>query len=208
MQQQLKIHRFLLAAWLIWSCSLAVHAKDGSLASAPPAYRFQSTSSLFDRPVVPVAAPVIQEYRPSSNASSAPFVIYRTSEARTSGVQFDYNISGGGSGGSGRHSGPQGPVFNTQMPQTIAFKTTSVLAPSADKPAVEASVPRLPKRRSSGWDDDPADSGDPIGVGSTPAPVGEPLVMLLMALLYGAYMCVRRVKKNNPRICKKASLHS
>ena len=49
--------------------------------------------------------------------------------------------------------------------------------------------------RKSGWDDDPDDNG--IGIVDNPTPVGEPLVLLLLALLYIA--CRTIIRKQTAR---------
>ena len=46
--------------------------------------------------------------------------------------------------------------------------------------------------RSALYDDDPGDN--PIGQIDDPAPIGEPLILLLLAALYGGYRLIKRKK--------------
>jgi len=53
------------------------------------------------------------------------------------------------------------------------------------------SLQQRPRKTPSPWDEEPDD--DPIGVVPNPAPLGEPLILLALALLYAICVGSRRV---------------
>ena len=69
------------------------------------------------------------------------------------------------------------------------FRTTSAYIPKVSvasfTPIADAAAQRNKARR--GWDSDPENEDDPIGVVPVPQPVGSPLVLLLMAVAYILY---------------------
>ena len=101
------------------------------------------------------------------------------------------------------------PVYNTAAPSVsdpdmnCTFRSTSAYVPSTPSgymsytPTVdqgEESLPYRAPRRVSPWDPPSEDDGSNMGGVANPAPVGEPLILLVMAVLYGLYRVYRRRK--------------
>ena len=96
----------------------------------------------------------------------------------------------------------QSPVMSVSP--SYQFHTTSVyrsgmtdpdFTPLADN--VRGGAPgHILRGNGTGWnwgdDDDPGDN--PIGQIDDPAPIGEPLILLLLAALYGGYRLIKRKK--------------
>ena len=95
-------------------------------------------------------------------------------------------------------------VYHTAVTPSYQFRSTSVYSssfsndnstfvPLADDPYASPG-PRKGPRKSSPWDEDPEEGGNEIGVVDDPTPIGEPLVLLLLAALYGGYRLMKRKK--------------
>ena len=83
---------------------------------------------------------------------------------------------------------PQAPACTFRSTSTYSSGLSgSAYAPTVSAP-FEASAPNR-ARQWSPWDEDGDPSADPVGV----VPVGEPLCLLLMALLYVAIRLRRRI---------------
>ena len=97
-------------------------------------------------------------------------------------------------------------VYHTAVTPSYQFRSTSVYSssfsnnssfvPLADDPYASPG-PRKGPRKSSPWDEDDPETGgsNEVGVVEDQAPVGEPLVLLLLAALYGGYR-LRKRKEN------------
>jgi len=98
------------------------------------------------------------------------------------------------------------PVYNAAEPSlsdgelNYTFHSTSVYVPSTPSGYMsytptfdqgEESLPYRAPRRVSPWDPPSEDDGTGMGV---LAPVGEPMILLVMAVLYGLYRVYRRRK--------------
>ena len=82
------------------------------------------------------------------------------------------------------------PTLSTDMQPAYQFRSTSAYNPTVNvtvyTPGCSSPAPAGPKRaKKSIWDDD-EEEGNPSGqgVGNVDTPVGEPLILLLFALLY------------------------
>lgn len=95
-------------------------------------------------------------------------------------------------------------VYHTAETPSYQFRSTSVYSssfsndnstfvPLADDPYASPG-PRKGPRKSSPWDEDPEKGGNELGVVDDPTPIGEPLVLLLLAALYGGYRLMKRKK--------------
>lgn len=95
-------------------------------------------------------------------------------------------------------------VYTTAAAPSYQFRSTSVYSssfsndnstfvPLADDPYASPG-PRKGPRKSSPWDEDPEKGGNELGVVDDPTPIGEPLVLLLLAALYGGYRLMKRKK--------------
>lgn len=95
-------------------------------------------------------------------------------------------------------------VYHTAVTPSYQFRSTSVYSssfsndnstfvPLADDPYASPG-PRKGPRKSSPWDEDPEKGGNELGVVDDPTPIGEPLVLLLLAALYGGYRLMKRKK--------------
>lgn len=92
--------------------------------------------------------------------------------------------------------------YHTATAPSYQFHTTSVYTSVVENPtfspvAVDpysSSSPHRSLRKAALEDDDDEDDpeGDPIGQIPDPAPIGEPLVLLLLAALYGGYRLIKR----------------
>lgn len=103
-------------------------------------------------------------------------------------------IMGGGSSHTGSSGGGSvrsyAPAFSSSAAPSFRFQTTSAfLSPDNETPSGITMGNRAPQRRAGSWDD-PED--DPIGGVPDPLPVGEPLVLAVMAMLYGVVIYLRR----------------
>lgn len=87
------------------------------------------------------------------------------------------------------------PAFTEDIVPAYDFHSSSSYATTAAELAGGMTY-RAPRR--SLWDD--PDDYDPIGGVQDPQPIGEPLVLAIMALLYGAVLYLRRRREltNNP----------
>ena len=86
------------------------------------------------------------------------------------------------------------------MPPAYRFKSTSAYSPVLGEspysseifsPLAKSPTPR-PNRVGGPWDDDDYENDNPTGVVDDPLPVGEPLVLLVMASLYFLFIVIRR----------------
>ena len=100
---------------------------------------------------------------------------------------------------TGSSSATYTPKTTQQMSPTYQFRSTSVYLPEGSytsyTPMVSAPFDNGARRngpRRDMWDDEPDDEG--IGEVADPAPVGSPLCMIVMALLYLIYQR-RKLKK-------------
>ena len=94
---------------------------------------------------------------------------------------------------SSYESAPPSYCFRSTSAYTSVVGNTTSFTPLADDPY--AGIAKIGGMRRDGnpWDlDDPGEDDDPIGVVADPAPVGTPLVMLLMALAYIGLRIYRR----------------
>ena len=81
---------------------------------------------------------------------------------------------------------------NDQSPTTYRFRSTSagtltvssIYTPQISDPFATSLTRNKAKRDGNPWDDEPGEDDDPIGVVPDPAPLGEPLVLLLFAFLF------------------------
>lgn len=93
---------------------------------------------------------------------------------------------------NGRYSRTYSPVFDQDVSPTFNFQSTSPYSSPVGSASSGMTTQSGPRRASGFSWDDPED--DPIGVLPN-IPVGEPLVLLMMALLYVLYrMHKRRVR--------------
>ena len=84
------------------------------------------------------------------------------------------------------YANPTSPTYQFRSTSVYysSFRDNSTFVPLADDPYAGNGQRKGP-RRSSPWDEDPeTGGGNEIGVVDDPVPVGEPLIMLLLALLY------------------------
>ena len=110
-----------------------------------------------------------------------------------------YGASGGGAAASSFTTGSSynrtavQPTYQFQSTSafSIPTSTTTTFTPLADQ---AANGPRSGRIRKGGnpWDEDPGDDDNPIGV--VPEPIGSPLVLLALAMLYLALRLYRRRK--------------
>ena len=88
------------------------------------------------------------------------------------------------------------PVMSEDVRPTYEFRSTSSYTATTGRgSAAPISAPYSSSpRRSSPWDEPGDDNGDPTGpgLGNVDTPVGEPLVLLLLAMVYGLIMGWRR----------------
>lgn len=185
------LYRCLLAAWLVLSCGLPAYALQDVSCAAPPTYHFRSTSvSYSSRVPVATYTPEVRTFKPNANggAMTTPFT-YRVSS------QGPSVVGGGGNAGGGvsyRSSGSsRGIIYGTgsvSMP-VIQFQSTSAYLPAGEEISIAGSVNKAP-RKASAWGA-PGEDDDPIGVLPDRVPVGEPFVLLLMALAYGVWRRLR-----------------
>ena len=86
----------------------------------------------------------------------------------------------------------QRQTTNDQSPTTYRFRSTSagtltvssIYTPQISDPFATSLTRNKAKRDGNPWDDEPGEDDDPIGVVPDPAPLGEPLVLLLFAFLF------------------------
>ena len=97
------------------------------------------------------------------------------------------------------------PTFSEDVRPTYQFHSTSAYTPTmhtttfepmAASPYSRANAPSRPRRSEGYWNEDgewvPGDDELPIGVLPDPAPIGEPLILFALALLYFARLLIRR----------------
>ena len=93
-------------------------------------------------------------------------------------------------------------LYHTAVAPSYQFHTTSVYTSVVENPTFSPvaadpysnSGPRKGMRKSSPWDEDDPETGggNEVGVVDDTVPVGEPFVLLLLALLYGGYRLIKR----------------
>ncbi len=85
------------------------------------------------------------------------------------------------------------------------FASTTVYAPCSSAPS---SKPRRSEGNYNPWDDSGDDEGNPSGqgVGEVDTPIGEPLVLLLMAVAYLLFATLRKRQKEYHHLLNKNAL--
>lgn len=131
-------------------------------------------------------------YTPTSQTTQT-YQLHTVSSAMVS----SYGASGGGAAASSFTTGSSHsrtavqPTYQFQSTSafSIPTRTTTTFTPLADQ---AANGPRSGRIRKSGnpWEEDPGDDDNPIGV--VPEPIGSPLVLLVLAMLYLAVRIYRR----------------
>ena len=192
MERRRILYRCLLAAWLVLSCGLPAYALQ-DVSCVAPTYHFRSTSASYNSRV-PVATytPEVRTFKPNANggAMTTPFT-YRISS------QGPSVAGGGGNAGGGvsyRSSGSsRGIIYGTgsvSMP-VIQFKSTSAYLPAGEEMSIANNANKVLRKPSSWGGGAPGEDDDPIGVLPDRVPVGEPFVLLLMAMAYGVWRRLR-----------------
>ena len=97
------------------------------------------------------------------------------------------------------------PTMSEDVNTSFSFKSTSSYSPIVGSTGYtsELNAPTRGPRKSEStpWEswglDDPfgIPTDNPIGTVTDPTPVGEPIALLVMALLYGAMRCIRRYRR-------------
>jgi len=129
-------------------------------------------------------------YQPTYNSSASPITV-RLSNTTVSHV----GGSGGASAGAGSYGSSFSPGNSKGVNVNYSFRTTSVYIPTSSSSKTYTPIAdkeeetTANKRKNSPWDATP--TGDPVGE-KTQVPVGDPLVLLMMALLYGLYRMIRK----------------
>lgn len=109
-------------------------------------------------------------------------------------VNMTIPANGPMSGNGGSFGRTYAPAFSQDVSPTFSFQSTSPYAAPSGGATSGIGVQSGP-RKSSAWD---APEDEPIGVVSNPTPVGEPLVLLALALLYaGGYIAYSRKRKSS-----------
>ena len=164
----------MLKRYILYRCIIAVLILCGSSYTVSTAFAYE-----------PGAQPDSWSYRQTygTGVSSSPI---RSSSA-------GYQISSGVpavTGSSYKSNSVYGNAFNTTFSEDVlpdySFRSTSSYAPTSNAPAYSA--PQSRPRREWSWSE-PTDN--PIGTVTNPTPVGEPLILLLLAVLYAACMRIR-----------------
>jgi len=130
-------------------------------------------------------------YQPTYNSSASPITV-RLSNTTVSHV----GASGGASAGAGSYGSSYSPGNSKGVNVNYSFHTTSVYIPTSSSSKTYTPIAdqeegsTTNKRKNSPFAPDPTDN--PVGVVTNPTPVGEPLVLLMMALLYGLYRMLRK----------------
>ena len=205
MQRNKYTYKWLLMAWLMLCSGSCVSSALASTqrssygitgtAGSLPTYSFKPTSTYFTNTGGGAYTQAIQlssQGLTRTGSQGGQVFTVKLSNAANHSITFTSTSGGGASygGSSGRSSGSGGGV---SFP-TFSFRTTSTYVPAvgsgaattlADAEATLAARNRILRRGGKNpWDEEPDD--DPIGVVPT-VPVGEPLVLLVMALLYLGY---------------------
>lgn len=165
MKRSFNIYRWFLTAWtILW----------GSTMSFAVTYPQTTQSASWGRTTANRSTPV---YTTSSHTISS----YGSSG---SGVA-SYSTGSSNNRSSGLTVGGGSPTYHFQSTSVYPLKTTkTTFVPLADGTNPSQNGIR---RGGNPWDEDPGDEDDPIGVVPDPTPVGSPLVLLALALVYIVY---------------------
>ena len=187
MQRRLIIYRWFLVTWLVWSCGLSMYARTDALFGT--GNREIQTSSWGYAPVYCTSPQKVPNGCFTEFSSSATVRSYGTPLLGWSSSSRSY-----------------APAFSDNVYPAFHFQSTSLHVTRVSNIPAGISLQQRPRKTPSPWDEEPDD--DPIGVVPNPAPLGEPLMMLVLALLYVICISLRRlfygkiVQKNS----KKANL--
>ena len=178
-----------MTAWMLLGCAVTSafasyqNPYSDFEAATPPSYTFASTSSYNHATTVGQSyTPRAVSYSPASSTSGyKPTQVFTVRHSAAS----VYSTGGGASatGGVVSYSRPgkkSGPIFNSGSTSTTISLPKTTFTPVVD----ETTETGAGMRRVSGsnpWDSEPDD--DPIGVVPV-VPVGEPLILLVLAMMY------------------------
>lgn len=166
----------MLKRYIIYRCIIAVLIVCGNCYTVSTAFAYE-----------PGAQPDSWTYRQSYGKGATSSSHVRSSSA---GYQVASDVPNATSS-TYRSSSVYGSAFNTTFSEDVgtdySFRSTSRFAPADNTPAYSA--PSKPRKA---WDwSAPSDDDNPIGGVSNPTPVGEPLVLLLLAVLYAVILRLR-----------------
>lgn len=176
MQIRIFLYRCLLIAWMMYGGSHTLsygYSYDQAAKSQSWGYKSEYGSSL----------PTSGSYRSASTGTSSYGV------SSTSGSSYGSQAVRGFS-----YSRTYAPEFNQDVCPGYSFQSTSSFSSIIDDAASGVTMQKVAR---SSWNPWGIPDDDPIGVVPNPAPVGEPLVLILIALLYGIglHMSSRRRAK-------------
>lgn len=170
----------MLKRYILYRCIIAVLIVCGNCYTVSTAFAYE-----------PGAQPDSWTYRQSYGKGATSSSHVRSSSA---GYQVASDVPNATSS-TYRSSSVYGSAFNTTFSEDVgtdySFRSTSCLAPVDNTPAYSA--PQSRPRREWSWSE-PTDN--PIGTVTNPTPVGEPLILLVMASLYVALLILRRRRKS------------
>ena len=167
----------MLKRYILYRCIIAVLILCGSSYTVSTAHAYEQNAQSDS-----------WSYRQAygSGVSSSPI---RSSSA-------GYQISSGVpavTGSSYKGNSVYGNAFNTTFSEDVrpdySFRSTSSYAPASSAPVYSAPQNGPRRERSTFSWDEPDDN--PIGTVTNPTPVGEPLILLLLAVLYAVILRLR-----------------
>ncbi|MBO4453428.1 MAG: hypothetical protein J5761_00045 [Paludibacteraceae bacterium] len=175
-----------MTAWMLLGCAVTSafasyqNPYSDFEAATPPSYNFASTSSYNHATKAGQSyTPQAASYSPASSTSGyKPTQVFTVRHSAAS----VYSTGGGASATSGvvsysRPGKKSGPIFNSGSTSiTISLPKTTYTTAVDENTETGSGM-----RRSNVWDE-PTD--DPIGVVPEPVPVGEPLILLVLAMMY------------------------